>query len=413
MSLVNNSLKTRAVKVGAVFGVWLSGVFAAMLVGQLLAGRNSNVLTAHHDESRLTISMLIVALLWPILYLSFSRVRFIKLNVSIVCKICLSIFAFFSMCSLFFSVVVMTSFAYWILTMLTLFICFQFAKSIEMSQLERAFKLYASIAFCMLSGLSVWEYKPGTRLGENHHIFEPAMIGLVAMSILVTSMAFRNKFLRYGLALVMLFVIYLTGSRAPMLSALFGFYMVNYERTRSNGGGLKTLGFFLLVILILSMALFSEQFGSLIQDFFGFNNKHRGIASGGSGRLLVWAETWELFLGHPVFGVGFRGHEPLLKIGSSAHNGYLALLVEIGIFGFFSILYLTVATIIKVRRQIRKMRQLAYTHSIVFGFIFAYMTIAMFERYFINCGNPASILFLFCIIYPWVLTVDSAQNDRQ
>ena len=42
----------------------------------------------------------------------------------------------------------------------------------------------------------------------------------------------------------------------------------------------------------------------------------------------------ELFVRNPVFGVGFRAHEFLLKADSSSHNGYLATLAEVGILGF-------------------------------------------------------------------------------
>ena len=137
-------------------------------------------------------------------------------------------------------------------------------------------------------------------------------------------------------------------------------------------------------------------FFKTIASFFKLKDKHRGIESGGSGRTLIWAEMWELFLQYPVTGVGYRAHPELLKVGSSAHNGYLAMLVDIGIVGFCAIMYLVIYGIVKLKRHLTP--DMTKVNSTLFAFLVAYMILAMFEPYLINIGNPASLLFMFAIL---------------
>jgi len=129
------------------------------------------------------------------------------------------------------------------------------------------------------------------------------------------------------------------------------------------------------------------------------NTRDRGISSGASGRIFAWLDTLRLFEENPIVGVGFRAHEQLLTVGSSSHNGYLAMLAEIGLFGFAAVMYLVFSGVYLLWKQTKSI-EYKYTHSILLGILMGYMFLAVFERFLINVGNPTSLLFLIGILAP-------------
>jgi O-antigen ligase len=136
-----------------------------------------------------------------------------------------------------------------------------------------------------------------------------------------------------------------------------------------------------------------------VTEFLALEDPYRGIDTGMTGRIFAWQATWEIFLENPILGVGFRVHEQSLDVGSSAHNGYLTTLAEIGLFGFLSIVYLIVSGSYMLWRCAVN-PDLIHSHSILFGIVSGYVLLAVFERYLINIGNPTSLLFLLGILTP-------------
>ena len=70
-------------------------------------------------------------------------------------------------------------------------------------------------------------------------------------------------------------------------------------------------------------------------------DEHRGIDSGGSGRTELWSAAVNLWVTHPIFGVGFKGHPLMMPDGMLAHNAYLGMLADVGIVGFGSYMLIT------------------------------------------------------------------------
>jgi O-antigen ligase len=137
----------------------------------------------------------------------------------------------------------------------------------------------------------------------------------------------------------------------------------------------------------------------------------RGIGSGATGRITAWKATWELFLRNPMLGVGFRAHEHILKVDTSAHNGYLATLAEVGLVGFLAVLYLVFRGLRLLRANIKDPSHL-FSYSILFGLCVGYLLLAVFERYLINVGNPTSLLFLLIVMRPGVVEAHVPQEDE-
>jgi O-antigen ligase len=125
-------------------------------------------------------------------------------------------------------------------------------------------------------------------------------------------------------------------------------------------------------------------------DIFMVDNRYRGVDSGFTGRTGIWGETIDLWLKWPILGVGFRQHEQFLA-GTPAHNAYLAMLADTGIFGLIIYLVLLIGSLI-ASWSIDDPR----TRRFVVALLVTYVIIGFFERRAINSGNPYGVFFLMC-----------------
>ncbi|WP_082053943.1 O-antigen ligase family protein [Methyloterricola oryzae] len=376
--------------VGRLLGLWLCGVFAGMILALIgsVKGDATNV------GAVATVGL---AVLWPTFYFLFSKEGIIPRNTSNGTLILLTIFFLFGFLSVFFSSLMVISTAYMVLTLLSVLICLKFASVLDAQELGNGLRTYTLCVALLVVAFSIWDYEPGSRLGEGHRVLEPATIGMVSMSAAISAMCFRSLITRFLLISALIYVIYLTGSRASALSVLIGLFVVVYERTRIAAKTSQAIVLLMVIASITLAAINLDYVLDVVEGFLELHDKHRGIDSGGSGRLEVWQETWQLFVENPIFGVGFRAHEARLKLGTSAHNGYLALLAEIGIFGFLSIIILVISGVYKLWRCCRRDPKLSYNYSILIGISVSYLFLAIFERFLINSGNPTSLLFMVAV----------------
>ncbi len=373
---------------GVVLGLWLTGVFAASLFGRA-EGRNGHIYEA----------VMLASLVWPANYFLLSRCRFVPNGFGSETIAGLAVFGTFCGLSSFASAAPLESVQYVALTILTVLVVLQFNTNLDAAQYEIGLKFYAVLGAALVSGFALYDYTPGIRLGGGKEILNPASFALITMSVFVTAMAIRQAIVRISILVAMGVVIYLTGTRASALAALFGLAITLFCRRRTAG----TQGYVLLVSCVVLGGAVAAYYGDVVMrgasDFFAIEDRHRGLESGGSGRLDTWKATWDLFLAHPILGVGFRTHETALKINSSAHNGYLALLAEIGVVGFAAVLFVTFSGLWNTWRRNQDPSK-TFSFSVLFGLACGYFVLAMFERYFINAGNPTSLLFLLSILGP-------------
>lgn len=374
--------------IGLVLGLWLAGVFAGSLFGRV-EGRKGHVYEI----------IMLLSLVWPCGYFLLSRCRFIPSGFSTGTIVGLAVFGIFCGVSALVSQAPLESARYTALTILTVIVVLQFNTNLDPAQYERGMKTYAVVMTILVSGFALYDHVPGRRLGGGREILNPASFALVTMSVFVTAMAIRRAIVRIPILVAMGTVIYLTGARASALAAMVGLAVTLFSRRRTAG----TSGYLLLISCVVVGIALVAYYGEVVvrgaTDFFAIQDRHRGLESGGSGRLETWKTTWNLFLSHPILGVGFRTHEVVLKVASSAHNGYLALLAEIGVIGFAAVLLVTLSGLWKTWRRNQDPSQ-TFTYSVLLGLACGYCVLAIFERYFINAGNPTSLLFLLSILGP-------------
>lgn len=382
--------------VGPMLGLWLSGVFGASLLSRIDSAGSTTA--AKVDVTR-AILALAVALLWPLGYFLISRNRFVPRRLPGDSQIAILLFGLSCGLSAFVSPAIYESTGYVVLTLMTMLIALQFNSNLSTGDYVSGLKIYAVLIAGMLVWFSVFDYVPGTRLGNGKEILNPNTVALVAMSGALSALAFNSSIVRTGIILPMTVIIVLTGSRASALATLAAISIAAYSRLH-NWRSLITPSTLLMSVLLLAAGLYyADNIVQGASNFFAFEDKYRGAGTGATGRSLAWKETWNLFLSNPALGVGFRAHERLLKSGSSAHNGYLATLAEIGLIGFTCFMYIILKGVKRLWRHTHQ-PHLASAYSLSLGLACGYLLVAMFERYLVNVGNPTSLLFLLAILLP-------------
>lgn len=385
--------------ISVVLGLWLTGIFAAPLATRIYFGMGIRVGGDASEGSPLLLATLVIAVLWPLVFFMFSRNRFIPRLPTPGRFIAMLFFVLFGALSIFASPVMFQSIAYFCMTLAGFLLVMQFNSNLSHEQYERGLKIFSILTAATLIMFALYDYKPGLRLGNGRDILNPNAISIVGVSAVLAAYAIRTAIIRYLVAVSGIIVIALTGSRASMVAALAGLFIIFLIRLKGVKTRTKLVIFGSIAIVIMVGSFFSDVLLEYLGDFFALHQRYRGIEAGASGRILLWRETWQLFLDNPVIGVGFRAHEYIIKVGTSAHNGYLAMLAEIGLFGFASVVYLIVTGLGSLWRE-TKDPNLTWAYSILVGVCFGYLFLAMFERYLLNIGNPTSLLFLLGILRP-------------
>lgn len=120
------------------------------------------------------------------------------------------------------------------------------------------------------------------------------------------------------------------------------------------------LGSFTQLKFFLRVLIFSALIGSLFylqsfvpkQSFERLAGTKAEITEGDfNGRLRTWREGYDVFLEHPLLGIGSRAFDRAVDSGKSAHNFILEVLVNLGIIGFGLFAILLFITIQEIRRH--------------------------------------------------------------
>jgi hypothetical protein len=388
--------------VGVMLGVWLSGVFAASLGGWMEAGH----------ERTTSMALLGVAVLWPLAYFALGRCRFVPRAMSGAATAAVLLFGAVSALSSFMSPVALLSTGYVVLTLTSIWLALQFNSNLDPDQYEQGLNVFAVLTAGFLVGFAWYDYVPGTRLGTGKDILNPNTIALVATSVLLAAMSIKTLGLRLVVMGPVAGIIVLTSSRAAAVAAVVGLGLVVWLRLRARRRPVLLFTGIALLLVVGATIAYGDVMYKTVDRFYALSTADRGISSGASGRVTAWKGTWELFVHNPVIGVGFRAHEHLLKADTSAHNGYLATLAEVGVLGFLGVLYLIVRGLHLLWVDSHDPER-GFSQSILFGLCVGYLLLAIFERYLINVGNPTSLLFLLCIMQPRSSDMAVSQEDEE
>lgn len=163
-------------------------------------------------------------------------------------------------------------------------------------------------------------------------------------------------------------------------------YIFSNEKKKAIRYGLILLGIVIVAFLLclaLSSLSFMSRYINTVKGLFVSKNDVQ-LAKLTSGRSCLWHGAWQIFLEHPVFGIGW-GQFPNFglaeyievyqgKFVSHCHNDYLNVLCENGIFGFLLVfapvvfnLVNTIKYFVRVLKEKSKNRIPAMTLGISFA----------------------------------------------
>jgi len=156
---------------------------------------------------------------------------------------------------------------------------------------------------------------------------------------------FIGKFLFAIILPLMVYVLFLSASRAAILGLFFGVFAALIFSKKPL---LLLLAFVFIVIGIYIGSGFLADLKNTGLSSAQFQNMEEDLST--LGRLLIWAGIYKFFVANPfalVFGVGLGGFEravlpyvPYMKSANGAHNNYLHILTEAGIVGLIIFLYI-------------------------------------------------------------------------
>lgn len=186
--------------------------------------------------------------------------------------------------------------------------------------------LQAIIGFCQVLGIA-WYFKgvflfgsagPREAMGNfgQRNLFAQFLCwGLVAASYLLATKVLRACFFVPATMFLALLVTW-SGARLPLIYVA-GFIILACFWLKRNRGGrgvvLMCGGLAFVVFLILVLQVLNHDILEVLQDFGSSVNVNSGldrISEGGTGarRRVEWSKAWQVFLEHPILGVGLGGY---------------------------------------------------------------------------------------------------------
>jgi O-antigen ligase len=154
------------------------------------------------------------------------------------------------------------------------------------------------------------------------------------------------RWLNIGLMLVFALAMILSGTRGSWVATIGAILVVYVPR-------LKPRQYLALAITVILGIVVAFQI-PVISEFIRYRTSD-AVSSGGAGRTNIWLVSWQMYLEHPVVGIGWRMTEYVMNIehierarqnitweawGGGGfeprltHNIYLQTLLELGIIGF-------------------------------------------------------------------------------
>jgi O-antigen ligase len=258
---------------------------------------------------------------------------------------------------------------------------------------ERTLRFYAwFIAGVLLIVIADGDYVWGRLVGRG----QPNFWGMMALSGALASLSLNRMFVKAVPLLVALVMLYLTNSRGSTIGTFTGLMTASAVYFLINGARKRLVIITVLSIAVVVGAAAEITSGFISDQVLNLNDPRRGLDSGFTGRLGPWLYGLDLALERPFFGYGYRASETLFEpIGiDSVHNGYLSMLLDMGVTGLIAWLVFLMHVI---WTGFQRMRRPVAIPAI--GILVGYAILGLVERYALNAGQPLSILFLISAFY--------------
>ena len=261
---------------------------------------------------------------------------------------------------------------------------------------------------------SLYDVLSRTRILQSGPLNPNGVAFLIAGAVPFVMTTISSKLVQTIAAVMAGFSLYATGSRASLVALVVSGIIVAFVRCNSARKYFRVAstlaGIFTIIILIPQARDF------VADNILKLEDPYRGIGTGFTGRTYAWSYALQLWWDRPIFGYGVRMSDDLYKESflevmsiSSPHNGYLSMLVDMGLVG--SSIYLA-GLAWATARAFRGTRQNARVYGALLWFLLWYSIATVFERFAINVGNSSSILLLFTIFWMLGRRQEAASTDR-
>jgi hypothetical protein len=231
------------------------------------------------------------------------------------------------------------------------------------------------------------EYDRASGLAGNANGFGSlCRIGILCAFFLVRyEQSPRFKLLYYSSIIPFIYSIINTASRGSFANMVFviicSLVYLGFGAKKQNILGLIVT----VVIVIASYFIFASQF----EETFLFKrltrNESVNDAFETEARLLIYKRSWEVFLDHPVVGVGLHQIK-MYNGGKAAHSEWLSLLPSLGIVGtsIYAIIYFSlIGKMVRIFKTYKETR-------VKLGFLFIFLT----SEILVGIGNENYLALL-------------------
>jgi O-antigen ligase len=222
-----------------------------------------------------------------------------------------------------------------------------------------------------------------------------------------------------GTGLVLLLVV-LTKSRSSLLfSGVFLVLMAALRagRARAAAGILAVAAGVLLFVAADTLVFQNNWAWMLLDGLLSLSDPERGLGSGFTGRTNYWSDGWAAFCSRPLVGYGFRTRTRIVEAAVSleeinAHNGYLNMLLDVGVVGTMPLIGGLVVSLWGFSRRLASLSrccsrldagQLKVNRDVCrisISLVVSNMVVWAFEPYYLNLGVSHSVLLIIMLAAP-------------
>jgi O-antigen ligase len=228
------------------------------------------------------------------------------------------------------------------------------------------------------------------RLSVNE-VDHPNHFGLVCFSIFGAAFAWRSWPIRLAICGAMIAMITAAQSRSSLVSALV-MMTIFIALELKNRKAVLTM---ILVggIVTIAALVFLDPISGAVSSVLNLHDQYRGAGTGLSGRVELWEAGIDIFLDHPLLGVGFRLQDEALpamfQYAGAVHNGFLGTLVEVGLLGAIPLFWFMGIGIGKLWRDSNRSHP---GSQLGISYVLGYCASAMVEPRLLNLAHPASVI---------------------
>jgi O-antigen ligase len=167
---------------------------------------------------------------------------------------------------------------------------------------------------------------------------------LIAFHYVMTSKRASVRWLNVMLMVVFAIGMILSGTRGSWVATIGAVVLVYLPRLRPRQ--------YLIIIVSVVLGLAVALQVPVIAEFVSYR-AGSAVSSGGEGRITIWLVSWNMFLQHPLGGIGWQMSERIMSLQDfdntrqnltwaadygrfqprTTHNIYLQTLVELGVIG--------------------------------------------------------------------------------